>query len=112
VRLDRAIPKAPRLIRGRRLQKIGKVAGIVAVPNRLRRRRQLFQVERLACHQPRLSRLVVRDSRAPAFRRLPDRIAVLGYGLGVRLEFRWEKADMVARRLQLPRIPARQQARS
>ena len=105
------IPKAPRLASRRSLEEVRKIARIVAIGNPFGRRLGLAGIERPAGHQPRLVRFIVGHARPPAFRRLADEIAVLGQRLAVCLEFRREKADVIARRFELPRIAARQQAR-
>src|SRR5262249_13521161 len=108
--LCRAIPETPGLPLGCGAQKILEITRVIVVADPPSGRRGRAPVERLACHLARLALGVVGHTRPPALAGHTDEVTLSAQRLGVGLELRGEKADVITRILQLPRVSPSQQA--
>ena len=112
MRLDRAIPKAPRRVRRRGGEEVCEIAGVVVVADFARGRLGLAGVEGFAGQLARVAVRIFRHARRPAFHRVADEPAVLGERLAPAFELGGEIRDVIRRRLELPRIAPRENARA
>src|SRR5688500_5655872 len=109
MRLDGAVPEAPRRLLGCRGEKIVEVGSIVVAADASRGGRGRASIERFACHPARFAFCIVGDSGSPALGRMADEPAVFRQGLAPALKLCGKVADVVGRLLELPGIPTGQQ---